>query len=79
MPTVEPWSWWTAGRPIVAHSWAWDVGRRGHASAGGLVAVSVLGALLSGVAIGLLWWLLRLSAPSVPVVVRALLWSSPRS
>ena len=73
IPTTEIWSWWSLGRPIAAHSWAWDVLATASFGVGGSVAVSVVGALLSGAAILLLWWILRLTASSVPEVVRALL------
>ncbi len=73
IPTTEPWSWWSAGRPIVAHSWAWDALVATLYATGGSVALSVLAALLSGVVVWLLWSLLRLTAHHVSVVVRALL------
>jgi hypothetical protein len=71
IPATEPWSWWTAGQPFLAHSWAWDVLVAFAFDVGGLLAVSLLGMLVSGVAVVLLWSWLGVACPDLPLVVRA--------
>jgi len=71
IPTIEPWSWWSAGRPILVHSWAWDVGLATVASWAGPLGVSLVGVALGGIAVALAWWLLRLTAPAVAAPIRA--------
>ncbi len=73
IPTTEPWSWWSAGRPILAHSWAWDVALAAVDGWAGLLGVSLVGVVLGGVAVALAWWLLRLTAPVVAAPLRALI------
>jgi hypothetical protein len=71
IPASEPWSWWTTGQPFLAHSWAWDVLVALAFDVGGLLAVSLLGMAVSGVAVGLLWGWLGLAGPDLPLVARA--------
>ena len=73
IPTIEPWSWWSAGRPILAHSWAWDVGLATVHGWAGLLGVSLVGVVLGGLAVALAWWLVRLTTPTVAAPIQALI------
>jgi hypothetical protein len=70
LPRVETLSWWTAGRPVVAHSWLWDVGLVLAHDAAGLTGISVLGAIASGLALAALWALAWITAPGLGSIGR---------
>jgi hypothetical protein len=67
IPGVESLSWWTAGDPLFAHSWAWDLLLSLAHELAGLTGISLLGAAISGLVISLLWWLTRVTSDLGPV------------
>src|SRR4249920_2296803 len=73
VPKTDIFSWLTGGQPFVAHSWAWDVVLAAAYRSMGLMGTSLVALPVSALAIGLMWWLLRLVAPRVPPFPRSLL------
>ena len=73
LPRTDVFSWLTAGQPFVAHSWAWDVLLAGVFRAGGLMGTSLLALPVSAAAVALTWYLIGLTAPSVPPFPRSVL------
>ena len=73
VPRTDPFSWLTGGQPFLAHSWAWDVVLAAAYRSAGLMGTSLVALPISGLAIGLIWWLLKLVAPTVPPFPRSLL------
>jgi hypothetical protein len=71
--TVEPWSWVAGGRPFFPHSIAHDALLALLYDGGGLIAVSLLGALLGWAALLLLDRLTRLVVGADPVLRGAVL------
>ncbi|HEX6868042.1 MAG TPA: hypothetical protein VF119_04505 [Candidatus Limnocylindrales bacterium] len=62
IPATEALSWWTAGDPIVAHSWLWEVVLSLAHDAGGLLGVSVVGMAVTGGIVALLFALTTVTA-----------------
>jgi hypothetical protein len=73
VPRTDTFSWLTGGQPFLAHSWAWDAILAAAYRAGGLFGTSLVALPMSALAIGLLWALLKLVAPSVPPFPRSIL------
>ena len=76
IPTIEPFSWLTAGDQFVAHSWLWDVLMIGAWRAGGASGTSLL---VLPVTVAVVWLVWRLTgplvgtSPSLPPLGRAVL------
>ena len=66
VPRTDDISWLTAGEPLVAHSWLWDVAARLAYDVGGLTGTSLLALPVSAAIVVLLWRLVRDVAPDVP-------------
>ena len=62
IPQSEFVSWWTAGEPLVVHSWLWEVVLSLAHDAGGLLGVSVVGMAVTGAIIALLFALTTVTA-----------------
>ena len=73
VPKTDVFSWLTGGQPFLAHSWAWDVVLAAAYRSAGLMGTSLAALPISALAIGLMWWLLTLVAPSIPPFPRSLL------
>jgi hypothetical protein len=73
IPTVEPFSWLTAGERFVAHSWLWDVLMAGAWGAAGATGTSLLVLPVTALVVWLLWRLNGLAAPAVAPLPRATL------
>jgi len=59
IPTVEPFSWLTAGERFVAHSWLWDVLMAEAWRAAGATGTSLLVLPATALIVWLLWLRLR--------------------
>lgn len=73
IPSVEPFSWLTAGDRFVAHSWLWDVLMAGAWRAAGPTGTSLLVLPVTALILWLTWQLIGLAAPAVAPLPRALL------
>jgi hypothetical protein len=73
IPSVEPFSWLTAGERFVAHSWLWDVLMAGAWRAAGATGTSLLVLPVTALVVWLLWRLIGLAAPDVAPLPRAAL------
>ena len=73
IPTVEPFSWLTAGERFVAHSWLWDVLMAEAWRAAGATGTSLLVLPATALIVWLLWHLIGLAAPAVAPLARAAL------
>jgi hypothetical protein len=72
LPTVEAYSWLTAGDRIVVHSWLWDLLLAGAHRLAGETGTSLLIMPVGAAIVTLSWLLLRTVAPSIPPLGRAL-------
>jgi hypothetical protein len=73
IPTVEPFSWLTAGERFVAHSWLWDVLMAGAWRAAGATGTSLFVLPVTALVVWLLWRLIGLAAPVMAPLPRAAL------
>lgn len=73
IPTVEPFSWLTAGERFVAHSWLWDMLMAGAWRAAGPTGTSLLVLPVAALIVWLVWQLIGLAAPTVAPLARAVL------
>lgn len=73
IPHTDTFSWLTGGGPFIAHSWAWDVLLTLADRAAGLTGTSLLATPVAAAAIALTWYLIGLTAPTIPPLPRALL------
>ena len=73
IPSTEQFSWLTAGDPFVAHSWLWDLLLAWAWRFGGATGTSLLIVPVTALVVWLLWHMLRLAAPGVPPLGRAVL------
>lgn len=73
VPRIDVFSWLTEGQPFLSHSWAWDVVLAMAYRSAGLMGTSLVALPVSALAIGLMWWLLRLVAPTIPPFPRSVL------
>ena len=71
IPSVEPFSWLTAGERFVAHSWLWDVLIAGAWRASGATGTSLLVVPVTALIVWLVWQLIGLAAPAMAPLPRA--------
>ena len=71
IPSVEPFSWLTAGDRFVAHSWLWDVLIAGAWRASGATGTSLLVVPVTALIVWLVWQLIGLAAPAMAPLPRA--------
>lgn len=73
IPATDPYTWLSPGARFVEHSWLWDILLAGAWRAGEATAVSLSIVPLTGAIVWLVWGLIRLTAPTVGPLARALL------
>ncbi len=71
LPSVEPFSWLTAGDRFVAHSWLWDVLLAEAWRMAGATGTSLLVLPVTAVVVWLVWELIGLVAPGPALMGRA--------